>query len=91
MKEAVRFVMVQLFLPCCLWLKTWSTPDSLWSLSDSDRVGRLIISKDGPQRRLARLTVGYGSCNCPFSKPIYAKSVAAYDDSLFAKCIIKVQ
>ena len=73
MKEAVRFVMVQLFLPCPLWVKTWSTPDSLWRLSDSDRVGRLIILIDGPRRRLARLTIEYVSCNCPFSKQIYAE------------------
>ena len=91
MKEAVRFVMVQLFLPRPMRVKTWSTLDSLWGQCYSDRVGRLAISIDGARKRLARLTVEHVLCNCPFSKLTYAKIVAAYDFFLSAMCMIKVQ
>ena len=41
MKEAVRFVMVQIFLPRLMWVEIRSTRGSLWRQSYSNRVAAL--------------------------------------------------
>ena len=57
MKEAVRFVMVQLFLPCPMWTRFGQRLDLFVSKASQIELLHLTHSIHGPRRRSTHLSV----------------------------------